>query len=58
MYNCKYIEIEDVTPWHGDVFGHPDYKYTCTKLGREVLTCVVCNPNRCKDYTPDPNKEP
>ena len=31
MNDCKYLKTEDVTPWHGDVFDHPDYKYICEK---------------------------
>lgn len=25
MDECKYLEIEDVTPYHGDVFDHLNY---------------------------------
>lgn len=28
---CKYLKIEDVSSWHGDIFDHPDYKYYCTQ---------------------------
>ena len=34
--DCKFLVIEDATSYHGDVFDHPDYKYTCEK---------------CKNYT-------
>ena len=48
--NCKNLRSEDVTPWHGDVFGHPDYKYTCTVSGREVIPYIHCNERMCKSY--------
>ena len=25
--HCQYYTVEDTTPWHGDVFDHPEYKY-------------------------------
>ena len=31
--DCSYFEAEDITPYHGDVFGHPNYAYFCTKNG-------------------------
>lgn len=51
MNDCKYLKIEDVTPWHGDVFDHPDYKYTCEKCEKEVIPFICCNGERCKDYS-------
>ena len=33
--NCEYYLQKDVTPWHGDVFDHPEYKCFCTKTGEE-----------------------
>lgn len=43
---CKYLKIEDVTPWHGDVFDHPTYKYYCIKKNKElsfgILQCHKC----------------
>lgn len=33
--NCEYYLQKDVTPWHGDVFGHPEYMCFCTKSGEE-----------------------
>ena len=43
---CKYLKIEDVTPWHGDVFDHPSYKYYCTKKNEDlpfgILQCHKC----------------
>lgn len=52
MDDCKYLKSEDITPWHGDVFDHPDYKDTCKLTGREVITCIHCNEKRCKNYEP------
>jgi hypothetical protein len=43
---CKYLKIEDVTFWHGDVFDHPSYKYYCTKKNKDlpfgILQCHKC----------------
>lgn len=50
MDDCKYLKSEDITPWHGDVFDHPDYKDVCELTGREVITCIHCNEKRCKNY--------
>ena len=36
MDDCKHLQTEDITPWHGDVFDHPDYKYTCEKCGNVI----------------------
>lgn len=47
MEDCKYLKTEDVTPWHGDVFDHPDYKHTCEKIGREIIPFIHCK--RCKE---------
>lgn len=33
--DCKNFLQEDVTPWHGDVFDHPEYKFFCTKGGNK-----------------------
>lgn len=34
MIDCKNLIIEDITPWHGDVFDHPIYEYSC-KLSKK-----------------------
>lgn len=52
MSNCKNLITEDVTPWHGDVFDHPNYKYTCKLNNSEVIPCLHCNNTRCKHYEP------
>ena len=52
MNDCKNLITEDITPWQGDVFDHPDYKYICKLIGREVITCIHCDIKRCKNYEP------
>jgi hypothetical protein len=43
---CKYLKIEDVTLWHGDVFDHPSYEYYCTKKNKDlpfgIFQCHKC----------------
>lgn len=34
--NCEYFVTEDVTPYHNDVFDHPQYDYFCTKNGKKT----------------------
>jgi hypothetical protein len=51
MMDCKFLVIEDTTPYHGDVFDHPDYKYTCEKCKQEVIPFLHCNEQKCKNYT-------
>lgn len=49
--NCIYFKAKDITPWHGDIFDHPDYAYFCTREGKEKEICwpvKVCN--RCKNF--------
>lgn len=61
MNDCINLKTEDITPWHSDVFDHPDYKHTCLKTNREVIPFIHCNEKRCPDYrsskTGDPNHE-
>lgn len=45
MEDCKYLITKDVTPWHGDVFDHPDYKYFCGK--EEVLKEILWPRKKC-----------
>ena len=48
--NCEYYLYKDVTPWHGDVFDHPEYKSFCTKNGKErelIYPAGQCR--RCKE---------
>ena len=51
MMDCKFLVIEDATSYHGDVFDHPDYKYTCEKCKQEVIPFLHCNKEKCKNYT-------
>lgn len=50
--DCKYYSQEDVTPWHGDVFDHPEYKFFCTKNGQKkeliypAVQCRKCLENK------------
>ena len=46
---CKYCVVEDVTPWHGDVYDHPDHKFVCSATGKEILPYHCCSKN-CKKY--------
>lgn len=46
--DCKFLVIEDTTSYHGDVFDHPDYKYTCEKCKREIIPFLHCNEEKCK----------
>lgn len=54
--DCKFLLIEDITSYHGDVFDHPDYKYTCEKCRQEVIPFLHCNEERCKNYTKNQNE--
>ena len=50
MEDCKYLKIKDITPYHSDVYDHPDYSYTCIIINREVIPFIHCNKDRCKKY--------
>lgn len=50
MTDCKFLKVEDATPYHGDVFDHPNYSYTCEKKSREVIPFIYCNVKKCKEY--------
>lgn len=59
MDPCKYLKTEDITPWHGDVFDHPDYRYQCMRdpnNPREILfpqgQCRRCSCYTKKDDEP------
>lgn len=57
MEDCTHLELKDVTPWHGDVFDHPDYQYTCRKTGKEVTPFFQCGEGRCTNYRKEEGKE-
>ena len=44
---CPYYSYEDVTPWHGDVFDHPNYQTFCSKNGEKEkifqIQCFKCS---------------
>lgn len=45
---CPFFSAEDTTPWHSDVFDHPDYTYYCTKSGKKKeIHPFGCS--RCKE---------
>ena len=50
MEDCKYLKIKDTTPYHSDVYDHPDYSYTCMMMNREVIPFIHCNKDRCSKY--------
>lgn len=52
MTDCKNLIIKDITPWHGDVFDHPVYEYTCKLTKRKVVPCFSCKSKCCKNYEP------
>jgi hypothetical protein len=56
MEDCKNLKIEDITPYHADVFDHPDYSYTCMVINREVIPFIHCNEKRCKNYLKEKNQ--
>ena len=48
MNDCKYLTAKDVTPWHADVFDHPDYEYICKLTGKKIIPYIHCKSERCK----------
>lgn len=50
MIDCKNLIIEDITPWHGDVFDHPIYEYSYKLSKKKIISHIHCNYKRCKDY--------
>lgn len=45
---CEYFVQEDATPWHNDIFDHPEYKYFCTKNNtRKELAYPAGQCKRC-----------
>ena len=43
--DCKFLVIEDTTSYHGDVFDHPNYKYTCEASEKLFLFFIAMNKN-------------
>ena len=54
MEDCEYLKTEDITPWHSDVFDHPNYKYICNKIGREIIPFIHCK--KCKESNKEGKK--
>lgn len=52
MTDCEYLKTKDVTPWHGDVFDHPEYIYICELTKEMLIPCIHCNKEKCKNYNP------
>lgn len=52
MTDCKHLITKDITPWHGDVFDHPVYEYTCKLSKRKVMPLVNCKIKCCENYKP------
>lgn len=50
MTDCKHLDAKDKSYNNNDIFDHPSYDYTCKKSGKSVIPCIVCNPQRCKNY--------
>lgn len=48
--NCAYLKIKDITPWHGDVFDHPEYEYYCT-LKDKTLSFGIIHCRKCVNYS-------
>lgn len=57
MNDCKFLAIYDVTPYHGDVFDHPNYKYTCEKCNKAVIPFIHCKKEKCNNYAKTQNKQ-
>lgn len=51
MYDCKYLQVEDITNGNDDVFDHLNYKYVCTKKNKEIIPYIHCNKKRCISYS-------
>jgi hypothetical protein len=51
MLDCKFLETEDITSYHSDIFDHPVYKHTCKKWNKDVIPYLRCNGEKCKNYT-------
>ena len=56
MTECIYFSYEDITPWHGDVFDHPDYEYYCL-VGEEKKKIFPWTCSGCPYYEEKKNNE-
>lgn len=50
---CKHLKMEDT--YDRDIYGHPIYKYYCTKRNKETLflVCIRCKDNTTKEEVND-----
>ena len=46
---CMYLEIEDATSCHVDVFDYPRYKYHCAEKNKD-LPFGIFNCHKCTKY--------
>lgn len=52
--DCKNLISEDVSPYHGDIFDHPTYRYRCRLTGAEIsFPNTRCVEGRCIEWVPD-----
>lgn len=56
MTKCIYFSYEDTTPWHGDVFDHPDYEYYCL-VGEKKKKIFPWTCSGCPYYEEKKNNE-
>lgn len=47
-HDCVHLKCEDASPWHSDVFDHPNYKYSCKKFNKELRSHYYCD--GCENY--------
>lgn len=52
MTNCIYLKTTDTSINNNDIFDHPSYKYFCNKKNKEIIPCICCKTNKCKNYKP------
>ena len=50
MAECINLIMKDITPWHGDVFDHPEYQPICRLTGEHIIPYVQCRNGRCENY--------
>ena len=49
--DCKHLITTDVTPYHSDVFDHPEYEYECDICYKSVIP-FICK-KHCSNYKPE-----
>lgn len=48
---CKHLITTDITPYHSDVFDHPEYEYECDVCHKSVIP-FICK-KHCDKYEPE-----